>query len=74
MLLHFGYRGKYYEQIDNCPKKAGLLSLTMQSPNGEMPFGGRSNQFLHNETWMAAIFEYEANRYGHYRVFLATAQ
>lgn len=63
MLLHFGYRGKYYEQIDNCLKKAGLLTLTMQSPNGEMSFGGRSNQFLHNEPWMAAIFEYEANRY-----------
>ncbi|MBO5222432.1 MAG: hypothetical protein J6C26_08965 [Clostridia bacterium] len=63
MLIHFGYRGKYYEQIDACLKKAGLLTLKMQSPNGEIPFGGRSNQFLHNEPWLAILFEYEANRY-----------
>ena len=63
MLLHFGYRGKYYEQIDSCLKKAGLLTLKMQSSNGEVPFGGRSNQFLHNEAWMALLFEYEAKRY-----------
>jgi hypothetical protein len=63
MLLHFGYRGKYYQQIDDCLRRAGLLTLKMQSTNGEIPFGGRSNQFLHNEPWMAAIFEYEARRY-----------
>ena len=63
MLLHFGYRGKYYEAIDDCLKKSGLLTLTMQSPNGEIPFGGRSNQFLHNEAWLALLFEYEAKRY-----------
>ena len=63
MLLHFGYRGKYYEQIDNCLKRTGLLTLKMQSTNGEIPFGGRSNQFLHNEAWMVLLFEYEARRY-----------
>ena len=63
LLLHFGYQGRYYEQIDACLKKSALLTLKMQSPNGEMAFGGRSNQFLHNEAWMAVIFEYEADRY-----------
>lgn len=63
LLIHFGYRGKYYEKIDACLKKAGLLTLKMQSSNGEMAYGGRSNQFLHNEAWMTAIFEYEAQRY-----------
>jgi hypothetical protein len=63
LLLHLGYRGKYFEKIDCALKKAGLLTLKMQSPNGEVPFGGRSNQFLHNEAWMIVIFEYEANRY-----------
>jgi len=63
MLLHFGYRGRYYEQIDDCLKRAGVLTLKMQSPNGEMAFGGRSNQFLHNEAWMMLLFEYEARRY-----------
>ena len=63
LLLNEGYHGKYYGEIDNCLKNAGLLTLKMQSPNGEMAFGGRSNQFLHNEPWLAAIFEFEAKRY-----------
>ncbi len=63
LLLNKGYRGKYYEVIDNILRKAGLLTLKMQSVNGELPFGGRSNQFLHNEPWLAIIEEYEAKRY-----------
>jgi len=63
LLLNEGYRGKYYNEIDDCIKKAGLLTLKMQSPNGEIPFGGRSNQFIHNEAWLAVICEYEAKRY-----------
>ena len=63
ILLRLGYRGKYREQIDSVIKNAALLSLKMQSATGELPFGGRSNQFLHNEPWMAMIFEYEAGRY-----------
>ena len=35
----------------------------MQSSTGELPFGGRSNAFLHNEAHLALIFEYEASRY-----------
>ena len=62
-LLHAGYRGKYYEEIDAILKKAALHTLKMQSVTGELAFGGRSNQFLHNEAWIAAIFEYEATRY-----------
>lgn len=63
MLLHWGYRGKYYEQIDDCLRRSGILTLKMQSTTGEIPFGGRSNQFLHNEAWMILICEYEARRY-----------
>jgi hypothetical protein len=63
MLLNDCYRGKHYEAIDECLRKAGLCTLKMQSPNGEMAFGGRSNQFLHNEPWLACICEYEARRY-----------
>ena len=63
LLLARGYRGKYYTVIDNILKKSGLLTLGMQSPNGEIAFGGRSNQFLHNETTLIHIFEYEAKRY-----------
>ena len=63
MLLHAGYRGKYYDKIDAILRKAALLTLDMQSVSGEIAFGGRSNQFLHNEGWLALIYEYEANRY-----------
>lgn len=49
--------------IDAHLKKAGLLFLQMQSATGELAYGGRSNQFIHNEAWLAAILEFEANRY-----------
>ncbi len=58
-----GYSGPYREIIDAKLKKAGLLTLAMQSPNGEVPFGGRSSQFVHNEALLMSILEYEAKRY-----------
>lgn len=64
VLLHFGYKGRFFDEIDGCLKKAGLLSLKMQSVSGEIPYGGRSNQFLHNEAHFAVVAEYEAKRYG----------
>ena len=63
ILLFAGYKGKYYDEVDAILKKAGLLTLNLQSEAGEMGFGGRSNQFLHNEAWTSMIFEYEAVRY-----------
>jgi hypothetical protein len=63
ILLRLGYDGKYHDRIDEVVKNGALLSLKMQSVTGEMPFGGRSNQFIHNEAWLALIFEYEARRY-----------
>ncbi len=63
LLLFYGYDGKYKRQIDTALKTAGLLSLRMQSTSGEIPYGGRSNQFYHNEACQCAIFEYEASRY-----------
>ncbi|MBQ8658923.1 MAG: hypothetical protein IJ506_07280 [Clostridia bacterium] len=63
LLLFAGYRGKYYKVLDDILRKAGLLTLNMQSATGECAFGGRSNQFVHNEAWLAAIFEYESSRY-----------
>ncbi|MBP5182276.1 MAG: hypothetical protein J6331_04535 [Lentisphaeria bacterium] len=63
MLFHFGYRGKYFQRWDDALKKAGLRTLKMVSVTGEMPYGGRSNQFLHNEAHCAVILENEATRY-----------
>ncbi len=63
LLLHFGYHGRFYEQIDSILKKTALLTLKMQSVTGEIAFGGRSNQFVHNEPMLAIIYEFEAIRY-----------
>lgn len=63
VLLHFGYEGKYKEEMDACLEKTGMITLKMQSVSGEIPYGGRSNQFLHNEAHLSLLLEYEANRY-----------
>lgn len=63
VLLHFGYTGPLADELDGYLRKAGLLTLKMQSVTGEIPFGGRSNQFLFNEAYLAAVFEFEAARY-----------
>jgi hypothetical protein len=63
ILLFFGYRGRYFDVIDGILKKSALLTLRMQSVTGEIPFGGRSNQFVHNEAWLATVFTFERNRY-----------
>ncbi len=63
VLLHLGYSGKYRETLDEALRKSGLLTLQMQSVTGEIPYGGRSAQFLMNEAHLAILMEYEANRY-----------
>jgi len=63
ILLHFGYKGKYRDVIDSHLRRAGLLTLKMQSVSGEIPYGGRSNQFVFNEALIASVLEYEASRY-----------
>lgn len=63
VLLHFGYRGKYAEKIEGLLAKAEPLMLKMQSVTGEIPYGGRSNQFLFNEAYLAALLEFAAARH-----------
>ena len=63
LLLHYGYDGKYRACMEECLKKSGLLTLKMQSSNGELAFGGRSNQYLHNEAWLVTNLEYLASQY-----------
>ncbi len=63
LLLNQGYRGRLFGRIDEILRKAALMTLKMQSPTGEIAFGGRSNQFLHNEAWLCTLFEHEARRY-----------
>ncbi len=63
LLLHFGYRGIHAERMSEKLRTAGLFTLKMQSANGGIAFGGRSNQFLFNEAYLAACMEFEASRY-----------
>ena len=58
--LYYGYNGSHKAKLEEHLEKSGKCTLLMQSVNGEMPYGGRSNQFLHNEAHMAVIFEYMA--------------
>lgn len=61
ILLHFGYRGRYYEELRALMKKVTPLTLAFQSVNGELAFGGRSNQFIHNEAMLSTFLEFAAN-------------
>ena len=61
--MHEGYNGKYAEEVRKKLKHVSDISLKMQTVTGEMPFGGRSNQFLFNQSVLAAAYEYDAAEY-----------
>ena len=61
VALYFGYNGKSREELEEKLLKSADITLDMQSVTGEIPFGGRSNQFLHNETFYAALCEFYAD-------------
>ena len=63
ILLKMGYKGKYKKDIEDMLIKSADITLMMQSVTGEMPFGGRSNQFYHNESWLCLMYEYYADVY-----------
>ncbi|MFO7611092.1 MAG: hypothetical protein R6W99_01205, partial [Clostridia bacterium] len=63
LIPGYGYKGKFSAQLDDNLKKGALSALFYQSSAFELPFGGRSNQFLFNESLLAANFEYEASRW-----------
>lgn len=61
VALNAGYDGPAKEALEGFLLKSALPTLQMISVTGEMPYGGRSNQFLHNETVMCAVCEYYAS-------------
>lgn len=61
LALHFGFDGEAREELEAFIMKGADVTLSMQSVTGEIPYGGRSNQFLHNETFYAALCEYYAS-------------
>ncbi len=61
LSVYWGYNGKYLPELEKMMEDSDELTLKMQSVTGEMPFGGRSNQSLFNETVLAAYFELRAS-------------
>lgn len=61
--LEEGYDGAGKDELEEFFDRSAVPTLLMQSVSGEIPFGGRSNQFLHNETFYAALCEFYAVRY-----------
>ena len=59
-LINFGYEGEHKDAIIEALEKSADLTLKMQSVTGEIPFGGRSAQFMHNECTEAALLEFYA--------------
>ena len=59
-MLFAGYDGKYRNILEQHVKDASYYAAHLQSVTGEMPFGGRSNQFFHNQMWIAADYEFLA--------------
>ena len=59
-MLFAGYSGKYRRILEQHVQEASYYAAHLQSVTGEMPFGGRSNQFLHNQMWLAADYEFLA--------------
>ena len=61
--LWCGYDGPSRPALEALLRKSAEPTLRMQAVTGEIPFGGRSNQFLHNETFYAALCEWYAARF-----------
>ncbi|MBQ7051121.1 MAG: hypothetical protein IJN87_10905 [Firmicutes bacterium] len=60
LSLFMGYEGKYAGEIEKMMADSDDLTLKMQSVTGELAFGGRSNQFIHNEVVLAYYCELRA--------------
>lgn len=58
-----GYGGKYSEELNRFLRLGGFVTLFTQSASGEMAYGGRSNQYIFNESLIAANCEFEARHY-----------
>ncbi|MBR1970853.1 MAG: hypothetical protein IKA17_10930 [Clostridia bacterium] len=64
LTLYFGFDGESKEKLEKELLKSADMTLNMQSVTGEIPFGGRSAQFLHNEAHFAALCEFYADLFG----------
>ena len=63
LLMTYGYDGAYRPQVEEILRRGAWTQLFYQSTTGEMPFGGRSNQFHHTEGMFCCVAEYMAQKY-----------
>lgn len=61
--LALGYDGPQREAIGELLRRGGLATLLFVSPQGYVPYGGRSSQFCFQEAIVSALCELEARRY-----------
>jgi len=61
-ILHHGYDGPSRARLEEVLERSAEPTLAMLSAAGEIPYGGRSNQFLHNHTFYAGVCEWYAAR------------
>ncbi len=60
LALRYGYNGPSRKFLERQFLKSAEPTLLVLSTTGELPFGGRSNQFLHNEGFVVAVCEWYA--------------
>lgn len=63
MICSYGYSGRNLKRITDICRRGALTSLLYQSTIGQMPFGGRSNQFHFVEAFFACLCESQARAY-----------
>lgn len=61
--LAYGYHGELSPTIAEILRRGALTTLLFLTPDGLVPFGGRSDQFLFREIAAAVLCELEARRY-----------
>ncbi len=61
--LHCGYKGRLRDTLDACLLRGDLTMLLFMSPEGFVPYGGRSGEFHFREAIVAALCELEAKRF-----------
>jgi hypothetical protein len=62
-MLAFGYEGPCRPAIAELLRRGGLTTLLFVTPDGIVPYGGRSDQFHFREIIISALCELEARRY-----------
>lgn len=63
LLMLYQYSGAHLPEVSEWLRRGALTQLFFQSTTGEMPFGGRSNQFHILEGMFCCISEYVAKQY-----------